>query len=135
MTMCATACSTTGLSGVAMTPFVPHSSAFIGVCMYLGLYVEPQGFVSCFHFSFCFINARVLLSPPHPRVYSPRLPGVFHLDSILCIPSDCLHWFQMKPCCFLHSAALALASLSFPFSEFHPHKLTVFLFLMLLCLL
>lgn len=60
MTMCAAACSTTGLSEVAMTPFVPHVSAFIGVCVYLGLYVEPQGFVLCFHFSFCFINASVL---------------------------------------------------------------------------
>lgn len=48
MTMCAAACSTTGLSEVAMTPFVPHFSAFIGVCMYLGLYVEPQGFVFSF---------------------------------------------------------------------------------------
>lgn len=67
MTVRAAARSTTELSGVAMTPFVPPFSAFIGVCMYLGLYVEPQGFVSCFHFLFCFINARVLLSPPHPR--------------------------------------------------------------------
>lgn len=67
MTMRAAARSTTELSGVAMTPFVPPFFAFIGVCMYLGLYVEPQGFVSCFHFLFCFINARVLLSPPHAR--------------------------------------------------------------------
>lgn len=64
-----------------MTPFVPHSSAFIGMCMYLGLCVEPQGFVLCFHFSFCFINAHVLcllhISASIPRactesvIYSP----------------------------------------------------------------
>lgn len=84
--MLAASCSITERCGVAMTPFVPFS-AFIGVCMYLGLYVEPRGFVSCFHFLFCFINARVLLSPPQPRTSSPRSRQAFHLDPILCIPS------------------------------------------------
>lgn len=106
-----------------MTAFVPRFSAFTGVCMYLGLYVEPQGFVWCF--SFCFINTHVLLSPPQPRVCSPRLLGVFHLDPILCMPSDCLHWFHVKPCCSLHSPLPASTSLSFLFSEFYPHRLTV----------
>lgn len=69
--MRAAACSTTERSGVAMAPFVPPFSAFIGVCMYLGLYVEPRGFVSCFHFLFFFIKARVLLSPPHTHPPSP----------------------------------------------------------------
>lgn len=81
--MRAAACSTTERSGVAMAPFVPPFSAFIGVCMYLGLYVEPRGFVSCFHFLFCFIKARVLLSPPHTHPQSQRLHRAFHLDPIL----------------------------------------------------
>lgn len=66
-TMCAAACSTTGLSEVAMTPFVPHFSAFIVVCMYLGLCVEPQGFVL-----FSFLPSALLMpvsfvssTPPH----------------------------------------------------------------------
>lgn len=120
--MCAAACSTTALSGVAMTPFVPPFSAFIGVCMYPGLYVEPRGFVSCFHFLFCFINACVLLSPPQPPRLVPALALSLSLGSYSL---SSLHWFQMKPRCFLPSPPLALTSLSFPFSEFHSHRLTI----------
>lgn len=121
--MCAAACSTTGLSEVAMTPFVPHFSAFIGACMYLGLYAEPRGFVLCFHFFLLLCYCPCPLSPPHLHIYCLRLHGVFHSESVLCVFSDHLHWFQMKPCCFLHSPSLALTSVSFPLSEFHPHRL------------
>lgn len=127
--MCAAACSTTGLSEVAMTPFVPHSSAFIGMCMYLGLCVEPQGFVLCFHFSFCFINAHVLcllhISASIPRactesvIYSP-----FHVCPPPSPSAHHLHWFQMKPCCCLHSPSLSWTSASFLFNKFRPYRLT-----------
>lgn len=74
-----------------MTPFVPHFSAFIGVCMYLGLYVEPQGFVLCFHFSFCFINARVLcllhISASIPRACTESVHSVSPPPPIISIGS------------------------------------------------
>lgn len=66
--------STGGLVEVAMTSFVPHFPAFIGVCMYLGLYVAPRGFVLHFHAP-CPVNARVLRLPARHRVSSLDSPG------------------------------------------------------------
>lgn len=80
--------STTGLVEVAMTSFVPHLPAFIGVCMYLGLYVEPWGFVLLFLFpSVLWMPASFCLLTCH-RVFCLDFCRIFHLGSILCCPSN-----------------------------------------------
>lgn len=135
--------STPGLVEVAMTSFVPHLPAFIGVCMYLGLYVELRGFVLRFHFPCVLLMPDVFLSPcssPGP------LPGFslnlsFGLHSSLSLklgllaPEEVLLFLShlpSPPCLYYF-----FPSLFFPFSTLlAAHTcMVVFISLLGLCLL
>ena len=87
--------STTGLVEVAMTSFVPHCPAFIGVCIYLGWYVEPQAFVLRFRFpSALLIPVSFCLLARH-CIFCLDFHGIFRLGSILWFPSNYLCWLQI----------------------------------------
>lgn len=64
--------SMTGLAEVAMTSFVPHFPAFMGVCVCVPwLVCGTARLCDALSLSVCFINARVLLSPRTATTTSP----------------------------------------------------------------
>lgn len=97
--------SMTGLAEVAMTSFVPHFPAFMGVCMYLGLYVELQGFVMRFHCPSVLLMPAffcLLAQPPRPlprfaRNLSFGLHSLLSLRLSLLAPNEVLLLFLTIP--------------------------------------